>query len=861
MVDGEKTGPTPSVRNDLLTALLANNKAIADLIAKLTPVIDKLPDVRNAIAATTGPQRSSTGSAPASATGNPEAAAADPSKEKPDLAKARADAGEKIKGILESIADFLLKEALPLGVEEKKQESALRLKGASEAQVKAASDAAFHSNVVGVTPTEILEVVNELVTESISIERASQLAPEIVKLNIVHEYLTHSKATGMAEATRHVLDAMSWLKDPNTGKTTAESERQGVDMLTRVEQSTHVDPKQLAAFFNVAGDSFKNMNEEGFIHVAEMIEKVGDGSKAAASLLGLDSEITSGKMPTAQAKEWEKFGLAKPEGKTESGADTQFAVGAIVGLEHWKEDPVGAIVEGMVKRGLDRSMTPAQLTDARSLLSDQPAIQKVIAAFAEKPDELKENAEQITKGKVLGYDELVKSDPGLALRALTAELETLKLTIGEALVPVILPALHTLNEVLKSLAAMAHDNKDGGLMRFAVGLALLSGVALKVVGDILSAVTTLTVLYAGLRVFRLGKVAQVGATTALAIAETEEARRAALFANGDAALFGTKPGKGVPPPSGRGLSFGAGLAGLQMAFEVPDVQQHFEGQDKLTADAVAAGIGVPDEGYVRNKILDEAKKRFGTDSAGFDQWKVALEAKAAHVGAVNLGMGGLDEDARGIDVFTGLFSPGGLLGRGLTPDEQRAKGAEHDRILASLPGFLPPVVAPAAIQSTTPALSLSPMIPPAAPVLPAAIVQPVPSVPPAATILPTPIVQPAPSISTAASILPTPIMQPVPSVPPVPTILGNPTPSKQSAASGAEQQGLLSSLVARWTQLAQVNVQVQPGKAVVELDGRTIATAVMDYIARQTGGPNSGPIDANMAYAYPPTGAQAGLFG
>jgi hypothetical protein len=57
-----------------------------------------------------------------------------------------------------------------------------------------------------------------------------------------------------------------------------------------------------------------------------------------------------------------------------------------------------------------------------------------------------------------------------------------------------------------------------------------------------------------------------------------------------------------------------------------------------------------------------------------------------------------------------------------------------------------------------------------------------------------------------------------------------------------------------------LNVQVQPGKVVINLDGRTIATAVMEFMARQTGGPNTGPADFNSAGRLTPAGTQSGVY-
>lgn len=51
-----------------------------------------------------------------------------------------------------------------------------------------------------------------------------------------------------------------------------------------------------------------------------------------------------------------------------------------------------------------------------------------------------------------------------------------------------------------------------------------------------------------------------------------------------------------------------------------------------------------------------------------------------------------------------------------------------------------------------------------------------------------------------------------------------------------------------------LSVQVQPGQVVVQLDGNTIATAVMEFIARQVGGPNTGPSAHDPYQTFTPAG-------
>ncbi|MGB8842438.1 MAG: hypothetical protein WCC64_15365, partial [Aliidongia sp.] len=59
----------------------------------------------------------------------------------------------------------------------------------------------------------------------------------------------------------------------------------------------------------------------------------------------------------------------------------------------------------------------------------------------------------------------------------------------------------------------------------------------------------------------------------------------------------------------------------------------------------------------------------------------------------------------------------------------------------------------------------------------------------------------------------------------------------------------------------EVSTHIEPGQVVINLDGRTIATAVAQYNARQTGGPNTGPADFNTSWLYTPAGVTTGNAG
>jgi hypothetical protein len=216
----------------------------------------------------------------------------------------------------------------------------------------------------------------------------------------------------------------------------------------------------------------------------------------------------------------------------------------------------------------------------------------------------------------------------------------------------------------------------GAVVKWVIGLQVAGWIA-----GILVPMATL-----GLSLLRMP-----GAIRAVA-SEFRGMRTAASAAAGAAAEI--KPPAAAGPPgkpgglSGKAVALsGAGLA-LELVTAVPAVQQHLVEQGDLTADGVAAGKGVPDAGFTRNKILADAKDRFGPDTAGFEAWQQALDRKTARDDQDNSffgAMSGVDERKTGLGVVTGLFDHGGLLGSGLTDAEKQSRRDEYDRVLATLP--------------------------------------------------------------------------------------------------------------------------------------------------------------------------------
>ncbi len=89
-----------------------------------------------------------------------------------------------------------------------------------------------------------------------------------------------------------------------------------------------------------------------------------------------------------------------------------------------------------------------------------------------------------------------------------------------------------------------------------------------------------------------------------------------------------------------------------------------------------------------------------------------------------------------------------------------------------------------------------------------------------------------------------------------PTIQGNPSPAAVPAlggSAGATAQ-TPASAGAQPATPASGPVQIQPGQGVINLDGHSVGTWLMQFIGNQSGGPNSGPSAHDPFAAFTPAG-------
>lgn len=86
-----------------------------------------------------------------------------------------------------------------------------------------------------------------------------------------------------------------------------------------------------------------------------------------------------------------------------------------------------------------------------------------------------------------------------------------------------------------------------------------------------------------------------------------------------------------------------------------------------------------------------------------------------------------------------------------------------------------------------------------------------------------------------------------------PTIQGSPAPAAAAAAAG-QAVGRAAEVGEAANPAAAAPVQIQPGQGVINLDGHSVGTWLMQFIDRQSGGPNTGPSAHDPQQSFTPTG-------
>jgi TP901 family phage tail tape measure protein len=315
--------------------------------------------------------------------------------------------------------------------------------------------------------------------------------------------------------------------------------QQQADLITKavIASGGKVTPQMLLQaqkYAGIGGTSFNNDFMYGVLPT--LVQELG-GSSTGTSLTSMYRALVGGRMDKRSLAVWQRLGLADTT-HADIGKDTAMLnPRAIQGSDLFKSNPFRYVQEvllpalrahGIVSQA-DQSAAIDQLFSNRNAA-------RIANILGTQGQRIMKDFDLISgAGSTSAYSQMMKHDPEMGYRALGAQWENLKTSLGITLVPILIPFLRNVTSAFNSLAGFAerHPTLTQGLMVTFAGLSLMAtiggglmiagagfrliGVALKPLSLILpSATSSIVSLGAALGPFAIAASAALAALAPIA---------------------------------------------------------------------------------------------------------------------------------------------------------------------------------------------------------------------------------------------------------------------------------------------------------------------------------------------------------
>lgn len=218
--------------------------------------------------------------------------------------------------------------------------------------------------------------------------------------------------------------------------------------------------------------------------IQEMKSSGGSGGAGGPgnALMSAYAAVVGGTVPQKSLKVWQSIGMLDPSKIVwdKVGSAKGLRPGGITGSDVFQQDPYRwtqtFLVPALVKAGYD---TEAKQRQVLQYLFPNRTAGFVMSQMALQGWKFDRDQRLIGQASGLSaYDEMIKRDPEMAMRALGAQWENFKTALGIGLVPILIPFLRNLTTAFNALAdfAQKHPTLTQGLMATFAGLSLLATI-------------------------------------------------------------------------------------------------------------------------------------------------------------------------------------------------------------------------------------------------------------------------------------------------------------------------------------------------------------------------------------------------
>ncbi|QEL18713.1 phage tail tape measure protein [Limnoglobus roseus] len=465
------------------------------------------------------------------------------------------------------------------------------------------------ASVIGASATDLIRTTRDLHTALGDYGMAKSLAPQIAQMKFANQAVFGSHGMDFSE---NQLRAMEKIIEMKGGFKSPQAFMGQADMMQKVISGTGgmVKPSDYLQFIKTAGVAGRLLSNESFYYTMEPLIQEMSGNRVGTATMSAYNNLAQGRATVRAAREMMKLGILNPRmvEYNKIGEVKSIHPGALKGMDQFASDPFRWMQEVFIPAMKAKGITSesAILNEMGSIFGNRTASNLFSLMFLQQ-DKIEKNM-AISKGAMDTQQlfKLAMTTPGGADKALGAAWDNLKTAAGNSLIPIIIPALNKLAEVLRAVGQFVYQHPrvfdtiiygfaglsaallfSGSLLTLKaafIGIKfLMPTLAAQITGSVLPALTGLTAV--------LGPLAAI----ALAIANAEGIGKWAddhgltkynpfVMAEKFGERIGNRiladnPGRyGVTPPrGGRGKSVievPVNLDGRQIAKIVSDYQYH-----------------------------------------------------------------------------------------------------------------------------------------------------------------------------------------------------------------------------------------------------------------------------------------------
>jgi hypothetical protein len=353
--------------------------------------------------------------------------------------------------------------------------------GMSQLEIAQATSAAWETTgkVMTTTATDNIKAVRELRMVFGDTADAIKFLPQMQTIQSVLDNVLHGTGGIGAKDVAFTAAKMLELRGASMNP---EMFQQQADLITKavIASGGKVTPQMLLMaqkYAGIGGTSFSNDFMYGIMPT--IVQELG-GPSTGTSLTSMYRALVGGRMDKRSLAVWQRLGLADTS-HADIGKDLAMVNPAsIKGSELFKSNPYQYVQEVLLPalrlHGITRKEDQSAVLD--QLFSNRNA-GRIANIFGTQGPRIMKDFDLISgAGSTSAYAQMMKRDPEMGYRALGAQWENLKTSLGITLVPVLIPFLRSLTTAFNALAGFAerHPTLTSGLTMTFAALSVMATI-------------------------------------------------------------------------------------------------------------------------------------------------------------------------------------------------------------------------------------------------------------------------------------------------------------------------------------------------------------------------------------------------